>query len=122
MPKWLIYQLLNRKVLHIYPQAISSKESMLYGRLKMVVWRSEKATIEPGRHMPRESSPYPHRGITMHALSVGGNFAGLVFAVGCVLIFVFGMPEARWFTLASVVAGIVGVGLIRLIRKIKRTD
>jgi hypothetical protein len=72
--------------------------------------------------MKSEPSPYPHRGITMHALSVGGNFAGLVFAIGCILIFVLGLPEARWFALASVVAGVVGVGLIRLIRRIKGTD
>ena len=72
--------------------------------------------------MKGEPSSYPHRGITMHALSVGGNFAGLVFAVGCVLIFVFGLPEARPFAIASVIAGVVGVGLIRLIRRIRGTN
>ena len=69
--------------------------------------------------MKRDPSPYPHRGITMHSISVGGNFIGFVFAVGCVLMFVMALPEARWFALASVVAGVAGVGVIRLIRMIK---
>jgi hypothetical protein len=33
-----------------------------------------------------------HPGITMHKLPVGGGFMGLVFAVGSVAIFLFGIP------------------------------
>jgi hypothetical protein len=49
----------------------------------------------------------PHRGITMHRLSVGGDFPGLLFAVGSVLIFLIAIP-ALWY----VVAGAAVVGLV----------
>jgi hypothetical protein len=49
----------------------------------------------------------PHRGITMHRLSVGGDFPGLLFAVGSVLIFLIAIP-ALWYVVAgAVVAGLV---------------
>ena len=63
-----------------------------------------------------------HRGITMHHMPVGGDFGGLVFAVGSVLIFLLALPEARWFALASVVAGLVFFALIRLLRRLRRTQ
>jgi len=40
-------------------------------------------------------SKSPHRGITMHRLPVGGDFPGLVFAVGSALIFLIALP-ALW--------------------------
>lgn len=49
----------------------------------------------------------PHRGITMHRLPVGGNFPGLLFAVGTALIFLLAIP-ALWF----VVVGAFAVGLV----------
>jgi len=71
----------------------------------------------------RDSTPYPHRGIAMHSISVGGNFIGFVFAVGCVLMFVMALPEAiRGLALASMIAGVFGFGVIRLIRMLKGTD
>lgn len=45
----------------------------------------------------------PHRGITMHRLPVGGNFPGLVFAVGSALIFLFAIP-ALWFVVVAALA------------------
>jgi hypothetical protein len=57
--------------------------------------------------MQNEHPEYPHRGITMHRLQVGGNFPGLVFAVGSVLIFLLAIP-ALWV----VVAGALAVGLV----------
>lgn len=38
-----------------------------------------------------------HPGITMHKLSFGGGFIGLVFAVGSALIFVLGFPTLWYF-------------------------
>jgi hypothetical protein len=52
-------------------------------------------------------SKSPHRGIDMHRLPVGGDFPGLVFAVGSALIFLIALP-ALWY----VVAGALAVGLI----------
>jgi len=52
-------------------------------------------------------SKFPHRGITMHQLPVGGNVPGLVFAVGSALIFLLAIP-ALWYLLA----GAVAVGLL----------
>jgi hypothetical protein len=57
--------------------------------------------------MEDERSEHPHRGITMHRLSVGGDFPGLLFAVGSVLIFLIAIP-ALWY----VVAGALVVGLV----------
>lgn len=53
----------------------------------------------------------PHPGITMHKLTVGGEFAGLVFAVGTVLIFVFGLP-ALWYFVAFSLAFGVGIAIL----------
>ena len=49
----------------------------------------------------------PHRGIDMHRLPVGGDFPGLVFAVGSALIFLIALP-ALWY----VVVGALAVGLV----------
>ena len=53
-----------------------------------------------------ESKP-PHRGIDMHRLPVGGDFPGLVFAVGSAMIFLIALP-ALWY----VVVGALAVGLV----------
>jgi hypothetical protein len=48
-------------------------------------------------------SKSPHSGITMHRLTVGGNFPGLLFAVGTALIFLLAIP-ALWFVLVAALA------------------
>ena len=53
-----------------------------------------------------ESKP-PHRGIDMHRLPVGGDFPGLVFAVGSAMIFLIALP-ALWY----LVVGALAVGLV----------
>ena len=58
-----------------------------------------------------------HPGISMHKLPVGPGFIGLVFTVGCALIFLLGLPQLWYFLAFSAVLG-VGVALIlRLIRR-----
>jgi hypothetical protein len=52
-------------------------------------------------------SKSPHRGIDMHRLPVGGDFPGLVFAVGSALIFLIALP-ALWY----IVVGALAVGLV----------
>ena len=54
-----------------------------------------------------------HPGITMHKLSFGGGFMGLVFAVGSALIFVLGFPTL-WYFVALATA--LGVGVAALLR------
>jgi len=52
-------------------------------------------------------SKSPHRGIDMHRLPIGGDFPGLLFAVGSALIFLIALP-ALWY----VVVGALAVGLV----------
>jgi hypothetical protein len=61
-------------------------------------------------------SKHPHLGITMHRLRVGGDFPGLIFAVGSVLIFLFAIP-ALGFVLAGALAfGLLMAAVLRLLR------
>jgi hypothetical protein len=54
-----------------------------------------------------------HPGITMHKLSFGGGFMGLLFTLGSVLIFVLGLP-ALWYFVAC--AFVLGVGFAIVLR------
>ena len=47
----------------------------------------------------------------MHRIAVGGGVMGGVFAVGCSVIFLLGVPASRLFLLAGIVAGI-GVAIL----------
>ena len=58
-----------------------------------------------------------HSGISMHKLSVGPGFVGVVFAVGCSLVFVIGLP-ALWSFVAFSAA--LGLGIALLLRLINR--
>jgi hypothetical protein len=51
------------------------------------------------------SEDYPHQGITMHRLRVGGGAAGFIFAIGSVLIFLIGIPAFWGFLGVAVLAG-----------------
>lgn len=62
----------------------------------------------------KDHSPKYHQGITMHALRVGGCFAGAVFTLGAMAIVLARLPFARWFFAAALVAGIAAFFLIRL--------
>lgn len=52
-----------------------------------------------------------HPGITMHKLSFGGGFVGLLFAAGSALIFVLGFPTLWYFVALAFVLG-VGVAVV----------
>src|ERR1700756_868812 len=58
-------------------------------------------------------SEKPHPGITMHKISFGGGFIGLLFAAGSALIFVLGFP-ALWYFVALAVG--LGVGIALFLR------
>jgi hypothetical protein len=57
-----------------------------------------------------------HPGITMHSLSFGGGFVGLLFAAGSALIFVLGFPTLWYFMAFAVVLGIGIAALLSLTR------
>jgi len=59
-----------------------------------------------------------HPGITMHKISFGGGFMGLLFAAGSALIFVLGFPTL-WYFVA--LAAALGVGIAVLLRVLHRT-
>ena len=54
-----------------------------------------------------------HPGITMHKLSFGGGFMGLLFAAGSALIFVLGFPTL-WYFVALAIG--LGVGVAATLR------
>jgi hypothetical protein len=60
--------------------------------------------------MPHDDNKPPQ--IRIDRIPVGGGVAGLIFAVGCCLIFLIGIPALRWFLLGSVVVGSVLGGLL----------
>ena len=63
-----------------------------------------------------------HPGPQIASIPVAGG-GGLIFAVGTVLTFGFGMPEGKWFLIASLPAGIVALLVIRLVHKLRpRTE
>jgi hypothetical protein len=58
-----------------------------------------------------------HPGISMHKLPVGPGFIGLVFTVGCALIFLLGLPQLWYFVAFSAVFGVALAILFRLFRR-----
>jgi hypothetical protein len=48
---------------------------------------------------------YPHPGINISQIRFGGGFAGLIFAMGSVAIFLAGMPELWYFLAAALALG-----------------
>jgi hypothetical protein len=58
-----------------------------------------------------------HPGITMHKLSFGGGFMGLVFAVGSALIFVLGFPTLWYFVALATALGVGVAALLRFIHE-----
>jgi hypothetical protein len=58
-----------------------------------------------------------HPGITMHKLSFGGGFIGLLFAAGSALIFVLGFPTLWYFVALAFALGIGIAVLLRVVSK-----
>lgn len=57
-----------------------------------------------------------HPGITIHKLPVGAGFAGLVFTLGSVAIFLIGLPELWYFVVGAIALGIGVAAGLRLVR------
>ena len=63
-----------------------------------------------------------HPGPRADAIPVIG-VGGLIFVIATVVIFVVGLPVAKWFLLASLPAGFVAMFAMRLFRKLRpRTE
>ena len=60
-------------------------------------------------------SEFPHRGITIHKLPVGGNVPGIVFAVGSIVILLLAIPALWFVTVAAIAAGFAAVGILRMV-------
>ena len=59
----------------------------------------------PGSPAPRSDRQPPMLNIC--AVYVGADAAGLAYGVGCVVIFVMGLPPLRWFALASAILAVL---------------
>ncbi len=70
---------------------------------------------------PRQEDRRPHRGITFHAMPVAGA-GGAFLTIGVVLMFVIGVPSGKWFVIASVLAGLIVLGIIRLVHRFRPTE
>jgi hypothetical protein len=55
-----------------------------------------------------------HSGINMHKLSVGAGFPGLLFTLGCGLIFVLGLPALWYFVAFSTALGLAVAAILHL--------
>jgi hypothetical protein len=62
-----------------------------------------------------------HPGITMHKLSFGGGFIGLVFAAGSALIFILGFPTLWYFVALAFALGL-GIAVILRLASGKMSD
>lgn len=62
-----------------------------------------------------------HPGITMHQLSFGGGFVGLLFTVGSALIFVLGFPTLWYFVAFAFILGI-GIAIVLRLASNSRTE
>ena len=60
-------------------------------------------------------SKSPHRGIDMHRLPVGGDFPGLVFAVGSALIFLSALPALWYLVVGALAVGLVIAAVLQMI-------
>jgi len=56
-------------------------------------------------------------------MPIAAGFVGFIFAAGIVAIALLGLPVSKWFVLASVIAGIGVLGIIRLLHRLQpRTE
>ena len=80
-----------------------------FGRFAIVAAAAGIATSLWLRWWNVRHPAFPARGVSdrrpqminIAAIHVGGDAAGLAFVVGCVVIFVMGLPPLRWFVLTS---------------------
>ena len=72
--------------------------------------------IRPSK--PRPEGNLPHPGISMHRIrgvykGVGDGPGAFLAAAGAILICLVGLPQARWFLVASFLFALVAVAVMR---------
>ena len=65
-------------------------------------------TSHPSELAP--TSRKPNAEINLSSIPVAGDIAGLLFVIGAIITVLLGLPDIRWFVLASVVVGAVLAG------------
>jgi hypothetical protein len=65
-------------------------------------WWNLRHPPSPARSLDRQPPM-----LNISAVYVGADAAGLAFVVGCVVIFVMGLPPLRWFVLASSILAVL---------------
>ncbi len=58
-----------------------------------------------------------HPGISVHHIQVGGGIAGLIFTVGSMVVFLWGVP-ALWYFLGGAIA--LGAGVAVILRVVRQ--
>ena len=71
----------------------------------------QSAISVPRHNCPMKPDEYPHQGITMHRIRFDGGFAGLVFTVGCMALFLAGLP-VLWYPFIAALALGAAVALV----------
>jgi hypothetical protein len=78
------------------------------GGLIMAVALRRWNTRHPSRFAPRARTPGAE--INLSSIPVAGDIGGLLFVIGAIVTVLLGLPDIRWFVLASVVVGAVLAG------------
>jgi len=64
-----------------------------------------------------KADDYPHQGITMHRIRMDGGFAGLLFTIGTMAVFLTGLP-LLWYPFVGALA--LGVGIATVLHFLHR--
>ena len=83
----------------------------IVGGLLMAIALRRWNTRHPSTLVP-SASVNPDARINMSSIPVAGDIGGLFFVIGAIAIVLLGLPDVRWFVLAStIVAGVLAAGL-----------
>jgi len=58
-----------------------------------------------------------HSGISMHSIKIDANIPGLLFTLGCLGIFLVGVPAFRGFLALSIAAGAIIAVVLRILHR-----
>jgi len=73
-------------------------------------FRGSSSTLNAGANY-RVEQEYPHPGIMISRIRFGAGFAGLVFTIGCMSLFLAGLP-VLWYPFVGAVALGIGVATV----------
>ncbi len=77
-------------------------------------------TRHPSQFAPAARTPGAE--INLSSIPVAGDIGGLLFVIGAIITVLLGLPDIRWFVLASVVVGAVLAGGLFLWRSTRSTS